>query len=694
MRRTAHTSLVTLAALSTVILASANARADDACSKARGYAEKIWAEYKTHAASEGCASPVTGPGRFRACFIKPGRAQAIGNKMLGWYNNMVNNSWATLGPRTLTATPAEGTIKLGAGRLFISSIPEHTGQYDLQIRKRGGKAAAQISLCKITDDGTFHQAGALSIPNGDDNVGRTFTLRATQPMEGGLVAAWVDTQSANDFEYAISGQAQPAKDDIGPVTGFADVHVHQVSSLGFGGSFYWSGPDHAGELALPIPAGACTAADHALPNVSIESMNIDVRHGTATSHGPLDTAHSNTLLAWVKAAHANGLNLMVASPVSAQIICEAMKIAHPNATRSCDDMDNVDAQIDAIFKIAAEQSDWYEVAMDPWHARQIIHAGKLAVVISPETSNLFPRSKGDAVTQLHQWYAKGVRSLQLAHETDSWLAGAAHHDGGLFPVMSWLKNPIPLQGAGLDANGWNKRGLTADGERVLQEVVALHMPLDINHLSQVAKDRVYELVSTKYDYFPLYASHTRFAGPWDRARREGNPTTILDYETQKAQIEFVTDDKTARNIMRTGGIFGLRPGPNKIPQIRNTAWVPANKQLPVPAACAGSTESFAQLVLYGKHALGASMAFGSDTSGFIALALAPSACRKQKPEALKRLGADRYWERGFVQLDFEKDILEDARSLGVDTSSIESSAEAYLKMWERAYARSGPVALP
>ena len=46
---------------------------------------------------------------------------------------------------------------------------------------------------------------------------------------------------------------------------------------------------------------------------------------------------------------------------------------------------------------------------------------------------------GDWEQQLEELYDLGVRSVEIAHETDTDFSGAALHHGFLFKVMQWLK---------------------------------------------------------------------------------------------------------------------------------------------------------------------------------------------------------------------------------------------------------------
>ena len=77
----------------------------------------------------------------------------------------------------------------------------------------------------------------------------------------------------------------------------------------------------------------------------------------------------------------------------------------------------------------------------------------------------------------------GVRTVQLAHETNNDFTGAAYHRD-LFEIMSQLKSWFD---SGADyaeaADGvHNDIGLTSKGYELLREMIRLDMLIDISHL--------------------------------------------------------------------------------------------------------------------------------------------------------------------------------------------------------------------
>ena len=206
------------------------------------------------------------------------------------------------------------------------------------------------------------------------------------------------------------------------------------------------------------------------------------------------------------------LNVMVASVVNNEWLCAAT-VATGNYDREmhCNDMESIKRQIVALKKFD-EQNDWYQIVRDPWEARRAIEAGRLAVILSVEVSDLFPSSDGDYMRQLHELYSMGVRSLQLAHQTNNIFAGAAFHRD-IFPIMSqikaWYRDDVDYASDG--SGDHNALGLTQDGVNLLTEMIRLNMLVDLAHLSLESQRDVYQVVAGSAPLLPaLQFTHADF----------------------------------------------------------------------------------------------------------------------------------------------------------------------------------------
>lgn len=693
------------------------------CGSVGKFASEVWDKYVEEAREAGCLSPVRGPRKYAACAVRSyANTLHIFDRMVGWWNSMANGSWATVGPRRLDPGWQEGTLRGTSGRLWMGTAPVNTGSVRIDVEKRDGVVPAEVVVCASADDGSTREIGRYRFGQGRDNIGRESVFLFTD-LEADLLSVRIDGKGeipTNEFNYRIRLRTTPRQHDLGPVPGFADLHVHQAAQLGFGGNQLWGShigpPEEALAQCGPATVGGEIARSLPLPHVStlhgLMPFNASVgegeaRHGSGAP-GFGDWPHFNDVLHqqvhedWLKSAHERGLNLVVASAVNFEPLCYILKVLYPEAgdRNTCRDMESVERQIEAFIDMD-ERRDWYEIAMDPWHARQIIHDGNLAVVISMEVSHLFPYDAGPPRTQLDRLHAMGLRTLQLAHETNSRYAGAAPHRN-LFEAFEALKWPTTdpgrlfagARGEALDAFGFdydedgkNAAGLTGVGRNLVGAMIDRHMLIDVAHLSERSVRDVYELVANEHDYYPLYNSHTRFE-------------PLLTVDDRKVQQEFLTTDEQLGYIRETGGMIGLRTGQNTILGYQEDG--PGA----VSNTCFGSSRSFAQLVHYGRDA-GVRMGFGSDLNGFInqlGPRFGPEGCpagderreaqlaaqlegpRSPCRESSEGSGGRDFDTEGLRHVGYLPDLLADLRDLGTPgVDVLESSAEAFLRMWERAW---------
>lgn len=727
----------TIALLSAMLLFPSALQAQS-CGSVGKWASVVWDTYLEGAREAGCLSPVQGPRKALACSINvPIMTAHLVDKVIGLWNSAAQGGWATFGPRRLGPSFQTGTLWGTTGRTFLGSAPVHSTT-TVTIEKLDGSAPAEVVVCATREDGSTRQLASHRFDRGKDNLGegpKTFTF---SDLASDLVSVKIDAKDwvpTNKFRYRVKLNTEPIEYDEGPVEGFADLHLHQAAELGFGGNQLWGshigpqsealpmcGPETVpGEVAQSLPLPRINTLHGILPfNMSFGEG--EARHGHGAP-GLEDWPHFNDVLHqqvhedWLKDAHDQGLNLVVVSAVNFQGLCFWLKAIYPRPgdRMGCLDMDAVRRQLQAFIDMD-EKRDWYEIAVHPWHARKIIHEGKLAVVLSMEVSRLFPTVEGDFVTQLGRLRGMGLRTLQLAHETDSRFAGAAPHRDlfEAFQALKWHGRASAdravaaargefigeLAGFRYDENGKNAAGLSPKGVELVEAMIDRRMLIDAAHLSERSMSNLYQLVAKEHSYYPLYDSHTRFEA-------------VLTDDDREVQQEFLTTDPQIELLRATGGMVGLRTGQNEI------LTVTTQNGDHVPNHCPGSSASFAQLVHYGSKA-GIPMGFGTDFNGFInqlgprfgdercpaadpprsprmipteaedivarkkAIAAAPpDECNAAKSG--EEAGRD-FDIEGLRHVGYLPDLvadLEEQATPGVEI--LKSSAEAFLRMWERAY---------
>ncbi|HYH98713.1 membrane dipeptidase [Hyalangium sp.] len=510
------------------------------------------------------------------------------------------------------------------------------------------------------------------------------------------------------------------------VPGFAELHHHMFAEQAFAGG--WFHGSHTGTLArcdggMPESSHARVRMDLSnLLNLCPNSGGVDLstnpllaglfgiggavgsefigkmdgtqgdtglhlgRRDVPTQWPRWDTiAHQQSWEGWLRKAHQGGMSLVMVSLVSNGFLCNALP--YQNIKRPCDEMTDIEVQLQMARAFDA-RTDWAEIALTPAHARQIISAGKLAMVLSIETSKLF--GTRDWRTELDRFYSLGVRSLQPVHQLDNRFAGAAPHNA-IFQAAQFLENchidfdcgvTTGSFTLGFDVNSAcrNVKGLTAEGRSLIQAMMAKGMLVDMAHMSERTAQDTFALAQAN-TYYPLMISHGHF-------REVMNPKLADDEKTTPAWM--------VRYLRQTGGIFGLRTAHDEARTYTRTT---------VANNCHGSTRSLAQAYEFGRQGLKVPMAFGADLNGFIQQTRprfgANGACSatfqaeadlqayQQSLSGTGRLGTE-FDENGLAHIGLLPDLLRDLKNLGVNTAGLESSAETFIRMWERASsARSG-----
>jgi microsomal dipeptidase-like Zn-dependent dipeptidase len=400
---------------------------------------------------------------------------------------------------------------------------------------------------------------------------------------------------------------------------------------------------------------------------------------------------------------------------------------------ACSDMKNMLRQITVALDFAVRNGSWYEIALTPGDARRIIHQGKLAVILALEGSEMFlnAATPQQVEAQLQAVYDAGVRSIQPVHHIDNQFSGAAQFNGFLKVMDNYwaYKNQVltALNPTGqnlgeinnisnewttamstrkLDAEGHNILGLQPLGKELLRQMIQRRMLIDGAHLSEKAFAEAYTVVRDN-NWYPIYDSHARlrrlypdcmFAG-------EGDPRKC----TAETANEMALSDTQIAMIKETGGVVGLRTGPEA-----RLTYLPAG----VANNCHGSTRSWVQEYALAVRGYGLTPGFASDMQGG-AEQLRP---RFYGPNSIWQNTIDNqsisHWACGghgshekvaenqtaqgsrsangtgtnfdligFGHIGYVGAVVSDVQKLmgGTPLVAMQSSSEAYLAMWDRAY---------
>lgn len=624
-------------------------------------------------------------------------------------DELFDNGEGKPGPRRLVTEQTSTIPSLGA-KLFLQASPWDRDDLSLEIEKIAGSAQGgktDFVVCQRGPDGSLHQRDSFVIQAGriGYKLRRHYTglygSRLSLQLHGrdpiGQARFRIDVQRPGGEGRVPEPDRRAPK---GPVRGLADLHVHQAAELAFAGGWLW-GSHREGPLEQRLPA--CTGDNHAtlqLLGLPLGQALIDPHpemiHGAPDfSQWPSwkDIKHQQVAAQWLKRAHEQGLQLMVASLVNNQWLAAAMVAAgHQRPGSSPADMESVKQQLFSLKQMDAA-TDWYTIVHDPWEARRAIAKGQLAVVLAVEVSDLMPASDGPWKQQLHDLYDMGVRSLQIVHQTNNRFSGAALHRD-VFIGFSRIKALFdPHAEAETSPDGiHNPLGLSAEGEELIDEMVRMHLLIDIAHTPLRTQRQLYARVAGKHRYYPLFSSHTRM-------------DELLTPDDKAVLKEFVTIPEILADVRRTGGMLGLRTGEDPM-----RSYTPV-KGRAVANNCDGSVRSLIQFYQYADDR-GVQLGLGSDFNGFITQLVprfGPDACfnapdpasrarqmAAQGPEPAETSAEMReYDHKGLAHIGLLPAMVADMRRLGADTGNFDRSAEAFLRMWERTYdPQRGPIDKP
>jgi microsomal dipeptidase-like Zn-dependent dipeptidase len=536
---------------------------------------------------------------------------------------------------------------------------------------------------------------------------------------------------------ASTGDTTPTTGEpLPPLSGVADLHLHMFAEEAFGGGWFHgshTGPgdvalapcdggspgDHGRlqddlapllgscegitleELGAKVPLVAVIAADGGGAVVSEFVSNIPGSAGDTGQHADRTQgwpelagwprwdaiAHQQVWEEQLHAAYMGGLRIEVMSAVSLDWLCRALPPENLERPQ-CDEMDDVKLQLEQAHAFVA-QHDWAEIALTPADARRIVEEDRLAIILSIEASHLM--GAGDWRAQLDDLRARGAhiaagaparqplrRGRPAQHDLpDRAIRRELSHRRGLRPDHrrpdARLRRRRRLQ----ERARPDRRGQGVDhGDDGPRHADRRRPPLREGYPRRPRHRR------RPRPYYPIYISHGHFR----------------EIMTEEKQREEKTTPAWVIELLReTGGMIGLRTGHEEVNTYEPSA---------VDNSCHGSSRSFAQAYDFGRLGLKVAIGLGSDLNGFIQQTrprFGPQACSASFPtEALCQAQDQRdagpaplgtgFDELGLGHIGLLTELLADLDQLGSDTAPLRSSADDFVRMWERAAGpRSGPA---
>ena len=381
-----------------------------------------------------------------------------------------------------------------------------------------------------------------------------------------------DCKAVPEAELGAQGQNFSGTLADGSVFGIADAHTHISAYQRLGGRFIHGDAFHP----LGVTEALRDCAENHGPEGSMDFVGHFVRDGLPlgshqTGGWPEfpewpahDTySHQQTYYIWVKRAWMAGLRLLVNHTSADEQLC----MLNPIRDTDCDEMNQVRRQVAGMFAlqdyIDAQEGGpgqgWFRIVLSPAEAREVITEGKLAVILGIEASKIFhcgefldaPEcTQADIDAGIAEFHGRGVRSVFLAHWFDNAFGGAGLFDQSELTLNALNKPetghyyrveacPEPDMGANLtsvvppvEADNivaqainevllaavpsyppgphCNAKGLTDLGAYVVRQLAARGMIIETDHLGAKMKNQVLDIVE-ELDY-PVVSGHYHAGG--------------------------------------------------------------------------------------------------------------------------------------------------------------------------------------
>jgi microsomal dipeptidase-like Zn-dependent dipeptidase len=292
------------------------------------------------------------------------------------------------------------------------------------------------------------------------------------------------------------------------------------------------------------------------------------------------STHQTQYYRWLERAHLAGLRLVVQHATTNSVICNLTAGEDYQEVRySCDDMVAVDRILEETYNMeryidaqaGGKGEGFFRIVQSPGEAREVIEEGKMAVVLGIEASDLFdcrlsafdgdPLCDVDYVRQqLDAYYDMGVRALFPVHKYDNaFSAGdgdrtfielgnflnsgywsnftedcpdvpSVFDKGDVFfgglnmprdeymteapnDVSGFPANPLgvafqyigEIGGGPLEGDYCQNHGLTGLGETLMEEMMMRGMIIEIDHFSKRSYERAFQML-VEADY-PAAGTH-------------------------------------------------------------------------------------------------------------------------------------------------------------------------------------------
>jgi microsomal dipeptidase-like Zn-dependent dipeptidase len=269
-------------------------------------------------------------------------------------------------------------------------------------------------------------------------------------------------------ELSVDAEGAPGRTtwDDGELYGYVDMHSHILTNFGFAGGMFHGAPFH--RLGVTHALMDCAvvhgeagrkdffgyAFDSSGDNGDLGELLPSMLQGElpednhATAGYPDFTewpdsrkrsTHQTQYHRWLERSWLSGLRLVVLHATSNAVNCHiAVGEGWSPSRYDCEDMTAAARQVQGAYEMeryldaqaGGPGLGWFRIVTSPAQAREVIAAGKMAVILGFEVSDLFecnltPRPGGPVCDEAHVdaqldlWHERGVRVIFPNHKYDN-----------------------------------------------------------------------------------------------------------------------------------------------------------------------------------------------------------------------------------------------------------------------------------
>lgn len=454
--------------------------------------------------------------------------------------------------------------------------------------------------------------------------------RCDRKVEG-MYGVWLVNDS--ECESEPRGYARGTDDNLQyntPLSGYADLHTHPMAHTSMGGLVFLGKPYGPVEEALADCPSGTGLEVHNHPHTRLEQLvgsdfasqlagalgigdHYGQRRGWPDFDWPRHDSYTHQAMywEWIKRSYEGGLRVMVVLAINGKEVFGDTRhsilggISLPGPARESDaiyplnDHGVLRLQSNEIEKMkeyldSIGEGDWFVVARTPAQARQAVEEGRLAVIVGSEVDYLFDCevefecTKPQIRERVNELESLGISYIFPIHLKTNGFGGAAMYNelgyGTTYDCPDYTKD-------------CNVKGLTAEGEFLLRELMSRGFIIDVGHMSALAIEETL-LIAEELNYPGIAHGHT---GVHSLAK--------TDHRTEGNVL-----DPDARRILTLGGMIGLIANQGERYNLGEWRGTLPNREenFYIPHACGTTSQGWLQAYL---HMLELTHKFDAETDG-------------------------------------------------------------------------------